>query len=145
MSNRGSDSGSQSPSSSRKDTTEYEDVTQEDSTSQVESSVSRASRVARRAAAEVRARTAQRRAAKELQIAAMRKEITEMEAEGEKEALDVGDEAFERELRNMDALSRRSAPGSRGVKSWAPGRPDEKSAGGGDKDLLYGGVWASRE
>ena len=49
--------------------------------------------MARRAAAEVRARTARQRAAKELQIAAMREEIVEMEAEGEKEALDVGDEA----------------------------------------------------
>ena len=120
MSNRGSDSGSQSLAPSRKDTIEYEDVMPEDSASQVESSVSRASRVARRAAVEVRARTAQRRAAKKLQIAAMREEIVEMEADGEREALDVGDEAFERELRNTDALSRRSAPESRGVKSWAP-------------------------
>ena len=44
----------------------------------------------------------------------------EMEAEGEKEALDVGDEAFQRELRNAGSPSRRSAPGSRGVRSWAP-------------------------
>ena len=120
MSVRGSDSGSQSLASSRKDTVEYEDVTPGESARQVESSVSRASRVARRAAAEVRARTARQRAAKELQIAAMREEIVEMEAEGEKEALDVGDEAFQRELRNIDSLSRRSAPESRGVRSWAP-------------------------
>ena len=50
----------------------------------------------------------------------MREEIVEMEAEGEKEVLDVGDEAFKRELRKTDSLSRRSAPESRGVMSWAP-------------------------
>ena len=120
MSVRGSNSGSQSLAASRKDTVVYEDVTPGESASQVESSVSRASRVARRAVAEVRARTARQRAAKELRIAAMREEIVKMEAEGEKEALDVGDEAFRRELRNAGSPSRRSAPGSRGVRSWAP-------------------------
>ena len=50
----------------------------------------------------------------------MREEIVEMEAEGEKEALDVGDEAFQRELRKAASLSRRSAPESRGVRLWAP-------------------------
>ena len=30
------------------------------------------------------------------------------------------DEAFQRELRKADSLSRRSAPESRGVRSWAP-------------------------
>ena len=144
MSNRSSDSGSQSLAPSQKDTIEYEDVAPEDSASQIESSVSRASRAARKAAAEVRARTAQRRAAKELQIAALRQEVVEMEAEGEKDALDAGDESFERELHNMDALSRRSAPGLRGEVLGA-GRPDEESSGGGDKDLLHGGVWTSQE
>ena len=43
-----------------------------------------------------------------------------MEAEGEKDALDAGDEAFKRELRNTDTLSQRSASGSRGVNHWAP-------------------------
>ena len=73
MSDRGSNSGSQSLASSRKDTIEHKDVTPGESASQVESSVSRASRVARRAAVEVRARTARERAAKELQIAAMKR------------------------------------------------------------------------
>ena len=120
MSNRGSNSGSQSLASSRKDTIEYEDVTPGESASQIKSSVLRASQVARRAAAEVRARTARHRAARELQIASMREEIVEIEAEGAKEALDVKDEVFQRELRKADSLSRRSAPESRGVRSWAP-------------------------
>ena len=84
MSDRGSNSGSQSLTSSQKETIEYEDMTPGDSASQVKSSFSRASEVARRAAAEVRARTARRRAAKELRIAAMRNEIVEIETEGAK-------------------------------------------------------------
>ena len=50
----------------------------------------------------------------------MREEIVEIEAEGEREALDVGDEVFQRELRKAESLSRRSASESRGVRSWAP-------------------------
>ena len=120
MSDRGSNSGSQSLRSSRRDTIEYEDVTPGESASQVESSVSRASQAARKVAAEVRARTARQRAARELHIAAMREEIVEIEAEGEREALNVGDEVFQRELRKAESLSRRSASESRGVRSWAP-------------------------
>ena len=117
MSDRDSDSGSQTPS--RKDTIEYKDVAPEDSASQIESSMSRASQAARKTARRYGFGVAQQRAAKELQIAAMQQEV-ELDAEGEKNALDAGDEAFERELRNMDALSQRSAPESRGVKHWAP-------------------------
>ena len=120
MSNRGSNSGSQSLTSSRKETIEYEDVTPGKSASQVESSVSRVSEVARRAAAEVRARTARRRAARELQIAAVRDEIVEIEAEGAKEALEIKDEVFQRELCKTGPPSRRSVSEPRGVRSWAP-------------------------
>ena len=120
MSDRGSNSGSQSLTSSRKEIIEYEDVTPGKSASQAESSVSRASEVARRAAAEVRARAAQRRAARELQIAALRDEIVEIEAEGTKEALEVEEEVFQRELRKTGSPSRRSVSEPRGVRSWAP-------------------------
>ena len=119
MSDRGSNSGSQSLTSSRKEIIEYEDMTPGKSASQAESSVSRASEVARRAAAEVRARTAQRRAARELQIAALRDEIVEIEAEGTKEALEVEEEVFQRELRKTGSPSRRSVSEPRGVRSWA--------------------------
>ena len=95
-------------------------MTPGDSASQVKSSVSRASEVARRAAAEVRARTARRRAAKELRIAAMRDEIVEIETEGAKEALEVEDEIFQRELRKTGFPGRRSVSEPRGVRSWAP-------------------------
>ena len=47
----------------------------------------------------MRARTARRRAAKELRIAAIRDEIVEIETEGAKEASEVEDEIFQRELR----------------------------------------------
>ena len=120
MSDRGSNSGSQSLTSSRKEIIEYEDVTPGKSASQAESSVSRASKVARRAAAEVRARTARRRAARELQIAALRDEIVEIEAEGTKEALEVEEEVFQRELRKTGSPSRSSVSEPRGVRSWAP-------------------------
>ena len=118
MSDRDSDSGSQTPS--REDTIEHLDVTPKDSVSQYGSSMSRASHAARRTAAEVRDRVARQRAAQELRLAAIHQEIAEMEAEGEKDALDTGDEAFERELRNTDTLSRRSACGSRGVNHCSP-------------------------
>ena len=120
MSDRGSNSGSQSLTSSQKETIEYEDMTPGDSASQVKSSVSRASEVVRRAAAEVRARTARRRAANELRIAAMRDEIVEIETEGAKEALEVEDETFQRELRKTGSPGRRSVSEPRGVRSWAP-------------------------
>ena len=120
MSNRGSNSGSRSLVSSQREVIEYEDVTPGESASQVKSSVSKASEVARKAAAEVRALTARQRAARELQIAAMREEIVKIEAEGAKEALDVEDEVFQRELRKTDSSSRRSAPELRLVRSWAP-------------------------
>ena len=118
MSNRDSDSGSQTPS--REDTIEHLDVAPEDSASQYGSSTTRASHAARRAAAEVRDGVARRRAAQELRLAAIHQEITETEAEGEKDALDAGDEAFERELCNTDTLSRGSATESRGVNHWTP-------------------------
>ena len=120
MSDRGSNSGSQSLTSSQKETIEYEDMTPGDSASQVKLSVLRASEVARRAAAEVRARTARRRAAKELRIAAMRDEIVEIETEGAKEALEVEDEIFQRELRKTGSPGRGSVSEPRGVTSWAP-------------------------
>ena len=120
MSDRGSNSGSQSLRSSQRDTIEYEDVTPGESASQVESSVSRASQAARKAAAEVRARTARRRAARESQIAALRDEIVEIEVEGAKEALEIEDEVFQRELRKTGSHSRRSVSEPRGVRSWAP-------------------------
>ena len=113
MSDRGSNFGSRS-------LIEYEDVTPGKSASQVGSSVSRASEAARRAAAEVRARTARRRAARELEIAAIRDEIVEEEAEGAKEALAIEDEVFQRELRKTGSPGRRSVSESRGVRSWAP-------------------------
>ena len=113
MSDRGNNSGS-------RPLIEYEDVTPGDSASQVRSSVSRASEVARRVAAEVRAWTARRRAAKELRIAAMRDEIVELETEGTKEALEVEDEVFQRELRKTGSPGRRSVSEPRGVRSWAP-------------------------
>ena len=113
MSDRGSNSGSRS-------LVEHKDVTPGDSASQVESSVSRASEIARRAAAEVRARTARRRAAKELRIAAIRDEIVEIETEGSKEASEVEDEIFQRELRKTGSPGRRSVSEPRGVRSWAP-------------------------
>ena len=115
MSDRGSNSGSRSLRSSQKDTVEYEDVTPGESASQVASTVSRASQAARKAAAEVRARTARRRAAREAHIAAVREEIVVIEAEGEKEALDVGDEVFQEQLRKAESASE-----SRGIRSWAP-------------------------
>ena len=95
-------------------------MTPGDSASQVKSSVLRASEVARRAAAEVRARTARRRAAKELRIAAMRDEIVEIETEGAKEALEVEDEIFQRELCKTGSPGRKSISEPRGVRSWAP-------------------------
>ena len=91
-----------------------------DSASQVESSISRASEKARRAAEEVRARTARRCAAKELRIAALRDEIVELETEGAKEALEVAGEVFSRELRKTGSPSRRAASEPRGVGSRAP-------------------------
>ena len=113
MSDRGSNSGSRS-------LVEHKDVTPGDSASQVESSVSRASEIARRAAAEVRARTARRRAAKELRIAAIRDEIVEIETEGAKEASEVEDEIFQREVCKTGSPGRRSVSEPRGVRSWAP-------------------------
>ena len=89
MSDRGSNSGFRS-------LVEDKDVMPGDSASQVESSISRASEKARRAAAEVRAWTARRCAAKELRIAALRDEIVELETEGAKEALEVEGEVFSR-------------------------------------------------
>ena len=50
----------------------------------------------------------------------MREEIVEIEANGEKEALDVRDEVFQKELRKAESLSRKSASESRGIRSWAP-------------------------
>ena len=113
MSDRGSNSGSRS-------LVEHKDVTPGDSASQVESSISRASEKARRAAAEVRARTARRCAAKELRIAALRDEIVELETEGAKEALEVEGEVFSRELRKTGSPSRRAASEPRGVGSRVP-------------------------
>ena len=113
MSDRGSNSGSRS-------LVEHKDVTPGDSASQVESSISRASEKARRAAAEVRAWTARRCAAKELRIAALRDEIVELETEGAKEALEVADEVFSRELRKTGSPSRRAASEPKGVGSRAP-------------------------
>ena len=113
MSDRGSNSGSRS-------LIEYEDVAPGKSASQVGSSVSRASEAARRAAAEVRARTARRRATRELEIAAIRDEIVEVEAEGAKEALEIEDEVFQRELRKTGSPGRRSISEPRGVRSWEP-------------------------
>ena len=124
MSDRGSNSGSRS-------LIEYEDVTPGKSASQVGSSVSRASEVARRAAAEVQARMARRRAARELQIAAIRDEIVEMETEGAKEALEIEDEVFQRELRKMGSSSRRSVSEPRRVRSWAR---DGQEADGKDSE-----------
>ena len=50
----------------------------------------------------------------------MRDEIVEIEAEGAKEALEVEDEVFQRELRKTGSPSRRSVSEPRGVRSWAP-------------------------
>ena len=115
MSDRGSNSGSRSLRPSQRDTVEYEDVTPGESASQIASTVSRASQAARKAAAEVRARTARQRAAREAHIAAVREEIVVIEAKGEKEALDVGDEVFQEELRKAESASE-----LRGIRSWAP-------------------------
>ena len=115
---RSKDSDSRSQTSSQRNT--FEDLAPEDSASQCESSMSRASRAARRAAAEVRSRVAQQKAAKELQIAALQQEVAVLDAEGEKDALDTGDEVFDQVLSNTDAPSRRSAPESKRVKHWAP-------------------------
>ena len=118
MSNKDSDSGSQT--SSQRDTIEHQDLAPEDSASQCESSMSRASCAARRAAAEVQIRVARQKAAKELRIAEIQQEVAELEAEGETDALDAGDEVFEQVLSNTDAPSQRSTPESRGVNHWAP-------------------------
>ena len=101
MRSKDSDSGSQT--SSKRDT--IEDLAPEDSASQCESTMSRDSRAARRAAEEVRSRVARQKAAKKLQIAALQQEVAVLDEEGEKEALDAGDEVFERELGNTDAPS----------------------------------------
>ena len=55
-----------------------------------------------------------------MQIAAIRDETVEMEAEGAKEALEIEDEVFQRELRKTGSPSRRSVSEPRGVRSWAP-------------------------
>ena len=91
-----------------------------DSASQAGSSISRASEKARRAATEVRARTARRCAAKELKIAALREEIVEIETEGAQEALEVAGEVFSEELRKTGPPSRRAVSEPRGVGSRAP-------------------------
>ena len=70
---------------------------------------------------QVRSRVAREKAAKKLRMAAIQQEIEMMDVEGEEEALDAADEAFEQELRNTDAFSRRSVPESGEVNHWAPG------------------------
>ena len=112
MSDRGSNSGFRS-------LVKDEDVTPGDSASQAGSSMSRASEKARRAAAEVRAWTVRRCAAKELEIATLRKEIVEIETEGAQEALEVAGEVFTEELRKSGPPSRRAVSEPRGVGSWA--------------------------
>ena len=70
-----------------------EDLAPEDSASQCKMTMSRASCAARRAAEEAQSQVARQKAAKEVQIAALQQEV--LDAEGEKNALDAGDEAFE--------------------------------------------------
>ena len=115
MSNRSGNSGSPS----RKDTVEFEDVAPEESASQVASSLSRANQAARRAAAEVRAQTAQITVQRELQIAAIRQEVLDIERAGEQEALVAGDEAFKEELRNDGTYEQGSVHESGGIGTWA--------------------------
>ena len=57
--------------------------------------------------------------AKELEIAALRKEIVEIETEGAQEALEVAGEVFTEELRKSGPPSRRAVSEPRGVGSWA--------------------------
>ena len=55
-----------------------------------------------------------------MRIAAIRDEIVEIETEGAKEASEVEDEIFQRELRKTGSPGRRSVSEPRGVRSWAP-------------------------